>query len=86
MVGSREGNETRVQLNSDGTTIDHDGLVGIFTNEGSVLSVRDDVIITVEFKTSNPQPSDTVTISLKPLPNSPLTFGPIQATVNHFSQ
>jgi len=75
-----EGDEFWVQLNENGTTLDHAGLEGTFKIEGMSLSITDDDgITTIEFSAANPKEGDVVTVTGVKEPGSPPVLGPIEA-------
>lgn len=77
---SIEGDEFWVQLNNNGTTLDHAGLEGTFKIEGLSLSITDDDGITIiEFSAANPKEGDAVTVTGTKEPGSPPVLGPIKA-------
>ena len=79
---SIEGDEFWVQLNNNGTTLDHAGLEGTFKIEGMSLSITDDDgITTIEFTTPNPKEGDAVTVTGTKEPGSPPVLGPIKAKI-----
>ena len=85
LIGKRlrlsiEGDEFWVQLNENGTTLDHAGLEGTFKIEGMSLSITDDDgITTIEFTVANPQEGGVVTVTGTKDPGSPPVLGPIKA-------
>ncbi len=80
MVISFAGDEHWVQLNSNGTTLDKNGLTGTFVIEGLTVTIRDDDgASTAEFATSKPQPGDMVNITSRQKTNPSLVRGPIKA-------
>ena len=79
---SIEGDEFWVQLNNNGTTLDHAGLEGTFKIEGMSLSITDDDGITIiEFTAANPKEGDAVTVTGTKEPGSPPVLGPIKAKI-----
>ena len=77
---SIEGDEFWVQLNNNGTTLDHAGLEGTFKIDGMSLSITDDDgITTIEFSAANPKKGDAVTVTGTKEPGSPPVLGPIKA-------
>jgi len=79
---SIEGDEFWVQLNNNGTTLDHAGLEGTFKIEGMSLSITDDDGITIiEFTGANPKEGDAVTVTGTKEPGSPPVLGPIKAKI-----
>ena len=79
---SIEGDEFWVQLNNNGTTLDHLGLKGTFKIEGMSLSITDDDgITTIEFSAANPKAGDVVTVTGTKEPGSPPVLGPIKAKI-----
>jgi hypothetical protein len=74
------GDEFWVQLNNNGTTLDHAGLEGTFKIDGMSLSITDDDgITTIEFSAANPKKGDAVTVTGTKEPGSPPVLGPIKA-------
>ncbi len=79
---SIDGDEFWVQLNNNGTTLDHAGLEGTFKIEGMSLSITDDDGITIiEFTAANPKVGDAVTVTGTKELGSPPVLGPIKAKI-----